>query len=277
MTRAPENLLAVRRLLLAHLNLDEDTVRSQDLEPAEVGIVGDPAHRGGYHCGSDRVVSGDYSVVESSRDRTGLTEFASALDVGDFSISVRGKRHTLATFSMWLVAQCKAGADDTRDIREVIYSPDGQVVRRWDRLGRRSSGDSSHRWHTHISFHRDAIKAGRDQTALFRRYLIHIGVLSAPQTAPQEDDMPLTEADANTVWGAKAYEYVDERGDGGRDVRTVKDILFATHAAAVAAANPERLAQRLAELLPDGTAVSRTDLEAALRTVLGSLDAPPQE
>ncbi|MEU4772975.1 hypothetical protein [Micromonospora sp. NPDC023644] len=275
MTRAPENLLAVRRLLLAHLNIDEDTVRSQDLEPAEVGIVGDPAHRGGYHCGSDRVVSGDYSVVESPRDRTGLTEFASALDVGDFSVSVRGKRHTLATFSMWLVAQCKAGADDTRDIREVIYSPDGQVVRRWDRLGRRSSGDSSHRWHTHISYHRDAIKAGRDQTALFRRYLIHIGVLSAPQTAPQEDDM-LTEADANVVWAAKAAEYVDERGDGKRDTRTVKDVLFASHAMLVALAKPGDLARAIAAELPPGAPVDDAQLERVFRRVLGSVADAPQ-
>ncbi|MGC5019005.1 hypothetical protein [Micromonospora sp. DT47] len=172
MTSAPANLLAVRRLLLDHLHI----------EAAALGITGDPDHRGGYHCGADRVLPEDYSVVESARDRTGLADWACALDVGDFSVSVAGKRHTLATFSMWLVAQCKANAADTRDIREIIYSPDGQVVRRWDRLGRRTSGDSSHRWHTHISYHRDAIKAGRDQSAVMRRYLTEIGLL--------EDDMP---------------------------------------------------------------------------------------
>jgi hypothetical protein len=46
-------------------------------------------------------------------------------------------------------------------------------------------------------------------------------------------DMPLTESDANVVWAAKASEYVDEHGDGARDLRTVKDVLFATHAVAV--------------------------------------------
>lgn len=56
MTRAPTNLLNVRTLLLSCL---------KDLNPAAVGIVGDSAHRGGYHCGSDRVVTNDYSVVES--------------------------------------------------------------------------------------------------------------------------------------------------------------------------------------------------------------------
>ena len=167
-TTAPDTLLAVRRLLLDHLD---------GLEPAAVGIVGDPAHRGGYHCGSDRVVSRDYSVIESSRDRTGLARWACALDVGSFTATVAGKRHDLRSFSAWLVAQCKADAADTRDIREVIYSPDGTTVKRWDRLGKRTSGDDSHLWHTHFSFHRDAIKAGRDQTAVFRRYLTTIGLL----------------------------------------------------------------------------------------------------
>ncbi|WKU08018.1 hypothetical protein [Micromonospora sp. HUAS LYJ1] len=177
MTTAPANLLAVRRLLL-------DTIKG--LDPAAVGIVGDPAHRGGYHCGSDRVVNNDYSVVESSRDRTGLTLYAAGLDVGTFSIRVGGVTHNLRTFSTWCVGQCRANAPDTRDIREIIYSPDGKVVRRWDRLGKRSSGDDSHLWHTHFSFFRDAIRAGRDQTPLFRRYLTEIGLLKGPDLTPEE-------------------------------------------------------------------------------------------
>ncbi|MEU7609560.1 hypothetical protein [Micromonospora sp. NPDC049204] len=180
MTRAPVNLLAARSLLLTHL---DNAPGANDLEPAEVGIVPDAAHRGGYHCGSDRVISGDYSVVESPRDRAGLTLDAAALDIGGFEVTVGGKRHTLASFSVWLVAQCAAGSADTRDIREIIYSPDGSTVKRWDRLGKRSSGDSSHRWHTHISYHRDAIKAGRDQTAVVRRYLTSIGLIKAPTSA----------------------------------------------------------------------------------------------
>ncbi|WP_230414790.1 peptidoglycan-binding domain-containing protein [Micromonospora tarapacensis] len=181
MTRAPANLLAVRSLLLAHLNRDPNRARDEDLEPNEVGIVGDANHRGGYHCGSDRVVTNDYSVVESSRDRNGLTLDAAALDVGTFRVSSGGRNHNLFTFSIWCVAQCVANAPDTRDIREIIYSPDGKVVKRWDRLGRRSTGDRSHLWHTHFSFFRDSIKANRDQRPLFRRYFVHIGLL--------EDDM----------------------------------------------------------------------------------------
>ncbi|MFI6264122.1 hypothetical protein [Micromonospora sp. NPDC051006] len=186
MTRAPANLSAVRSLLLTHLNIDKNTVRDSDLEPAEVGIVGDPAHRGGYHCGSDRVVTNDYSVVESSRDRNGLTLDAAALDVGQFQVRSGGQTHDLRSFSTWCVAQCVANAADTRDIREIIYTPDGRTVRRWDRLARRTSGDNSHLWHTHFSFFRDSIKAGRDQTPLFRRYLTTIGLLEDDMT-PEQD------------------------------------------------------------------------------------------
>jgi hypothetical protein len=184
MTSAPANLLAVRNLLLNYLNVDKGTVRSQDLEPAEVGIVGDPNHRGGYHCGSDRVVPNDYSVVESRRDSSGLTLHASALDVGTFSVSSGGATHNLRTFSTWCVSQCAAGAADARDIREIIYSPDGTTVKRWDRLGKRTSGDSSHLFHTHFSFFRDSTKAGRDETALFRRYLTAIGLIAPPKPEP---------------------------------------------------------------------------------------------
>ncbi|MEU7612221.1 hypothetical protein [Micromonospora sp. NPDC049204] len=183
MTRAPANLLALRSLLLTHL---DNAPGPDDLDPAEVGIVGDPAHRGGYHCGSDRVVAGDYSVVESPRDRTGLTLDAAALDVGQFEVRSGGRTHTMASFSLWCVAQCAANAADTRDIREIIYSPDGSTVKRWDRLGKRSTGDSSHRWHTHFSFFRDAIKAGRDQRPLFRRYLSSIGLLEDDDMTPEE-------------------------------------------------------------------------------------------
>ncbi|MEH1099809.1 hypothetical protein [Micromonospora sp. CPCC 205561] len=186
MTRAPENLLTVRRLLLDHLNVDPHTSRGQDLEPAEVGIVGDPAHRGGYHCGSDRVVTRDYSVVESPRDTAGLTLDAAALDVGLFEVSAGGRTHNLHSFSTWCVAQCVAGTSDSRDIREIIYSPDGRVVRRWDRLNKRTSGDNSHLWHTHFSFFRDSTKANRDQTPLFRRYLTTIGLLEDDMSAEAE-------------------------------------------------------------------------------------------
>ncbi|MFG2054761.1 hypothetical protein ACGFI9_12090 [Micromonospora sp. NPDC048930] len=190
MTRAPANLLAARRLLLDHLDIHENsTAYPTDLDPAEVGIVGDASHRGGYHCGEDRVDSDDYSVDESQRDRDGLCDFASALDVGYFRVTTPKGSFDLPHYSRWLVAQCAAGTPDTRDIREVIYSPDGKVVRRWDRLGIRSSGDSSHLGHTHESYFRDATKAGRDLTAVKRRYLTTIGLINGGITMADAESL----------------------------------------------------------------------------------------
>jgi hypothetical protein len=115
------------------------------------------AQSGGYHCGHDLLHAigvapedpgWDYSYGESNRDRYGLTDAASAIDFAGASWW-----HDL---TLWLVGRCAAGAPGTEDIREIIYTPDFSVVRRWDRLGIRSSGDSSHLYHTHISFFRDA-------------------------------------------------------------------------------------------------------------------------
>ncbi|WP_235965716.1 hypothetical protein [Micromonospora rubida] len=233
MTTAPKVLLAVRTLLLDHLG-------PHGLEPAAVGIVGDPAHRGGYHCGEDRVIrrSGridDYSVVESTRDRAGLTLDASALDVGQFSVRAAGRTHDLRTFSTWCVAQCDDGAPDTLDIREIIYSPDGRTVRRWDRLGRRSSGDSSHLWHTHFSFFRDAIRAGRAQTPLFRRYLTTIGLLEDPDVSAAD---VFTHPIPNDVTGKKvAFEtYVRSFNNSlSRLEATTREALRTSQAALAAA------------------------------------------
>jgi hypothetical protein len=158
MTYAPGDLLAVRHWLLTELDLAPGTARGVDLEPGEVGIVGDPAHAssGGYHEGNDDLARvghlvTDYSKRESPRDRPG-TDAAAAMDIGDFA--ARGQ--TLRSLTLAVVAACQRNDPRTRDIREVIYTPNGTTVRRWDRLGIRSSGDSSHLWHTHLSFHRDS-------------------------------------------------------------------------------------------------------------------------
>lgn len=136
------------------------------LSYAGLGVVGDKNHRGGYHCGWDRRRRdgdgdlADYSWQDSTRDSSRRTDAASAIDIGSFA--------DLRKFSLWLVEQCRNGTADTRDIREVIYSADGRTVKRWDRLNQSSTGDSSHRYHTHVSFHRDAEQ--RDKLAVFRRY-----------------------------------------------------------------------------------------------------------
>jgi hypothetical protein len=175
MSFAPDSIEKVRLLLIEHLGPHAENPPTNRLKPKETGIVGNADHDDGYHLGKDRTPDNDYSVIESDRDRRGLTNAAAALDIGMFSTTVNGRAHNLRTFSAWLVKQCKAGTDDTQDIREVIYSLDGDEVKRWDRLRKRDSGDGSHRTHTHVSYFRDS--QNRDKTALYIRFLTEIGLL----------------------------------------------------------------------------------------------------
>lgn len=224
MTSAPQSLKDARQFLLDTFDMHPGNVAA-DLDPDEVGIVGDPAHRGGYHCGKDRTVSGDYSVIESSRDRNGLTDYASALDVGQFTHTFpSGVVASLQHLSNWLVQQCTAGAPDTQDIREIIYSPNGQIVRRWDRLGKRATGDSSHLVHTHISEFRDAGRAGRrNLLALLQRYVAtFFGARAESTSLPQEAPMSFVAKDANTG----AYYVCDLQTSRPVDPAVVKDVLY---------------------------------------------------
>lgn len=166
MTYAPETLLEVRRYLKS---IDSD------LSDAEVGITGGPSHvltGTSYHLGADQLKmhKNPYSA-RTARDKAGLADpgirhAACAIDLDD-------DWNDLRRFSVWLVEQCRAGAKDTLDIREIIYSPDGVTVWTWDReLGVTSKpqrrGDPSHRTHTHISRYRDATK--RPLLPVFQRF-----------------------------------------------------------------------------------------------------------
>ena len=155
-----------------------------------LGSVGNQRHCKGYHLGKDRIFSdcackpdgtcepgqrwGDYSVV-TVRDKAGLTNAASAIDLG----KLNGSLAELWAFSDWLAKRCLAGHPTTNDVREVIYSPDGQRV--WGFKDGVPSlipdySDDSHLSHTHISFYRDS--EARDKRPAF-----------APYFAPPEVDM----------------------------------------------------------------------------------------
>jgi hypothetical protein len=162
-----------------------------------LGIVGDQSHTAkgtSYHLGRDQLVAGAYSAT-LARDRAGLSNAASAIDLGKRYGTLAG----LQAFSVELVAAIRAEPAKFRDIREVIYSPDGKVVRRWDnelkalRVGGDGTGqgDDTHLFHTHISFYRDA--EARDHTIAFA------GVLD--MQAPITDPTPkiVTVAD-NAAW-----------------------------------------------------------------------------
>ena len=128
-----------------------------------LGVVGDAGHqqRGvSYHLGADHLIVDAYSR-QTVRDRKPfLTNAASAIDLGRLDGSL-GK---LQEFSRWLAERCHDGAPGTDDIREVIYSPDGSAIRRWDHVTQRffvggdgtGHGDNTHLTHTHVSYYRDS-------------------------------------------------------------------------------------------------------------------------
>lgn len=229
MTESPPVLVADRKLLLDHLDMHPGRTVDDDLDPAEVGIKGDTSHveqGNSYHLGTPEQARTGYASTESPRDKAGLCAYASALDIGWFEVRVAGKVHNLRSFSLWAVAQCKANKPDTRDIREIIYTADGRTVKRWDRLGKRSGGDSSHLFHTHFSLFRDATKAGRGLTALLTRYLTEIGVIDMAFTADEEAQIRkqaalalydvLTVAVSGKPWNGLLYE---GKGAIGESVR----------------------------------------------------------
>lgn len=189
MTVAKPQLRQARRLLLKHLDVHPGRVVDNDLDPLEAGLNGGPDHVDtgtSYHLGKDQLKMSKkpYSVVESRRDRDGLDNHSSAMDIGEFKIKTSEGTFDLRHFSRWLVDLCEAADQDTADIREVIYSLDGKKVKRWDRLRKRVSGHRSHRTHTHISIHRDA--DGSCMVRLATQYLQLIGRL-----AREDDEMKL--------------------------------------------------------------------------------------
>lgn len=161
MTFAPETLKQARAYLKG---------QDPDLTNEELGIVGGPSHVAqgtSYHLGKDdlQMSKNPYSA-RTSRDKAGLSNAASALDIDDDLDELR-------PLSIWLVDQCRQGVSDTLDIREIIFSPDGVNVYRWDRERGQSSqpmpdDDLSHRTHTHVSYYRDS--EFRDKVSPFRRF-----------------------------------------------------------------------------------------------------------
>jgi len=175
MSYAPQTLLEARAYILAHT----------DLSPVEVGIVGDDRHTYGYHLGKDRLPPNDYSAVHP-RDKAGLTNAASALDIGNWS--------GLVKLTKFLVAEAKAGR--LPDVREII-GPDGSgrayrwaVENNWS-AQIRAKGDS-HEWHCHISYFRDS--EYRDKTAPFKKFFEGGG--STPRIG--DDLIGLKEGDKGT-------------------------------------------------------------------------------
>lgn len=139
MSYAPQSLKDVRNFLLAQPGLDG----------LEVGIVGNPAtHTYGYHLGRDRLPLNDYSN-RLQRDRNGLTDAASGLDIGMFD--------RLVNLVSYLLDACREGR--TTQIRAIAGPHFNGRAYRWDSTSGwepqlLKKGDD-HEWHAHIEWFRD--------------------------------------------------------------------------------------------------------------------------
>jgi hypothetical protein len=211
----PPTLLEVRHIFQYYTKLPA----------ASLGIIhyvnsaGKYTGGGGYHAGNDllRMIGkqdSDYSKRESDRDRPG-SDYGSAIDIGRFRVTLpNGRVVTNHDLTRWVLAEIAAGAPDTHWIREIIYSLDDRTVRRYDRLGIRSSGDDSHLSHEHYSSFRDDVLSPHIP-ALFRRFWATMEGKIAPPDAPptttenrqqgEEEDMLITFVYATvnnqTRWG----------------------------------------------------------------------------
>jgi hypothetical protein len=161
-----------------------------------LGILGDTDHvEGGdsYHLGANQLsADASYSHTESPRDRH-PTNAASAFDIGngwrlgpvqDAAAKKRAQKAFLR-FNHLYVAALKNRTRGTEDIREIIYTPDGDEIKRLDVLGIRSTGDDRHRTHTHTSFFRDS--EGR-RAGAYRTLLLEL----VQQAISEEDDFMAT-------------------------------------------------------------------------------------
>ena len=162
MSYAPPTISAVAAYWVAHGGLNGGIIRSiaKQVKPS-------------YHCGKDgidyygRTASTDYTI-RNARDQAGLTNGSAALDLSWALADKSGLR----AFSNWLIAEIRAGAPDTLDIVELVWSPDGTNISGWHRWRGNdiipNYGDDSHRWHSHIAWIRDT--ESHDKLAVFRRY-----------------------------------------------------------------------------------------------------------
>jgi hypothetical protein len=161
MTSAPKDLLNFRSLVMSATGITNQ---------AEVGIVGDTSHQktGGYHIGKDGLIAigryhpnaqagastEDYSC-RIGRDRKGLTNNASAMDIGrDW---VKGGHGAWLRWNNLVVNALRSGDHRLSTLRAVNYTPDGNQKFRTDReqgFTIVTSGDTVD-IHTHFEWYRD--------------------------------------------------------------------------------------------------------------------------
>lgn len=152
MTTSPPDLIA-----LQHAISDATGVPRSD-----IGIIGNKAHieEGvSYHLGKDqlKMFKNPYSA-RLARDKAGLTNFASAMDIDHAWTKGKGRASWLA-FNALIVAALKGGDPALAAVRAVNYSTDGTLANRF-RIDRQNGfvqedTDDTVDIHTHIEWYRD--------------------------------------------------------------------------------------------------------------------------
>lgn len=184
MTNAPADLLDLRKLVMGKTGLTD---------PAAVGIVGDGAHQrtGGYHEGRDVLImigryhpsaaagsTGEDYSCRLARDRAGLTNDASGMDIG--YQWPRGGNAAWVRFNRLLVVQLRAGDPALAPIRGVNYW-DGSAKHRVDRQNGWAAESTTDTVdvHTHLEFYRDTAGARANCFARLGQ-IIDAAVLNQP-------------------------------------------------------------------------------------------------
>lgn len=137
------------------------------------GIVGDSAHRYGYHRARSVLPSGDYST-KLAADRAGDADAASAIDI---SLSPAMMRTVTRRFM-----DVATNKNDSRRkyFREFYGTLNGRTVTGWDTHAHEAvSSDDSHLWHVHVSVHRKYATSRSAAEALLTIF-----------TGEDENDMP---------------------------------------------------------------------------------------
>lgn len=160
MTNAPADLLTMR----------SGVHGVTGLSPNDTGIVGDDNHDCGYHIGRSALINRgclhvsrgagdpreDYSV-RLGRDRAGVTESASAFDLGSGWSGHAGGHAAWLRFNVAFLSELIGRDARLNAVRAVNISTDGSTRHRYDReygFAVQSTNDTV-TIHTHMEFYRD--------------------------------------------------------------------------------------------------------------------------